>query len=218
VGIDSFDTEPQDNPSGRDALIQEVLYDVSEIFAPFDVAVQRIYGAGTYGQDTGDTTIFVGGESQDQRVNSIEGGVVVEYVKYANAFTPNTSTDNYSPGHPINSDPFDVGFVDPVQGFSTMPGGLASSEYTGSAAGAVDPMAIAESIAHEAGHTFGLVHVRSDGLADPAIPSGGGTVDDIMAYDASNVYFANKDLAITAYNADGSGPNGAGSFDGATQR
>ena len=45
--------------------IQDILYRVSEIYAPFDVQVRRVYGAGNYGTTDGSTTIFVGANSND---------------------------------------------------------------------------------------------------------------------------------------------------------
>ena len=112
--VSPFDTAANDDQSQRDVLIQEVLFKVSEIFAPFDVQVHRTYGAGNYGQGDGDTTIFIGAIDADQQVNVLGAGVV-DYIKYANAFTPLPSSDSFAPGHLIDSDPFDVGFVDPVR-------------------------------------------------------------------------------------------------------
>jgi hypothetical protein len=206
-----FDTEAQDNQSQRDALIQEILYEVAEIYAPFDVQVVRAYGAGTYSHGGGDTTIFIGGDDSNMLITPIAGGF--NYQKSAYSHTPPASGDNFAPGHQIDTDAFHIAFVDPVQGSTQVPGQISQFEFTGTAPGVVNATAIAQAIAHEAGHTFGLVHVRSDGLSDPVIPSGGGTVNDIMAYDASNVYFANQNLTITTYNNNGS----SSAFNGPTQ-
>jgi hypothetical protein len=62
---------------------------------------------------------------------------------------------------------------------------------------------IAWAIAHEAGHTFGLAHVRTDGLTDPA-NLGAALTGDEMSYSLTNPvypsYFANKQNTITNWN------------------
>jgi hypothetical protein len=71
--------------------------------------------------------------------------------------------------------------------------------------------AIVQSLAHEAGHTFGLAHVRSDvgtkgqfqtdANGDPAKYAG--TVGDLMGYNnggANRTFFANQSLPLTLYN------------------
>jgi hypothetical protein len=59
--------------------------------------------------------------------------------------------------------------------------------------------AISQALSHEAGHTFGLAHVRTDGLSDPAA-LGAGTVADIMSYNGGGSYFANSSLTLTDFN------------------
>src|SRR5204863_3210285 len=62
----------------------------------------------------------------------------------------------------------------------------------------------AAAIAHEAGHTFGLAHVRTDGLSDPAaLDNSRATVPDVMSYNRVSQleYFADQSLQLTAWNA-----------------
>jgi hypothetical protein len=152
----------------RDQAIQDILYRVSEIFAPFNVQVERIYGSGSISQGNGNTTVFVGAVNSD---------VTSSGVHVPAGFTPSASVDY--PGdtkgltHQPNSDPYDVAFVDPVSGTAT----------------AWNDQTIARAVAHEAGHTFGLTHVLSNG------------VNDIMTYDSlPEKYFANGDFTITDLN------------------
>ena len=64
--------------------------------------------------------------------------------------------------HRINSDAYDIGFIDPA--------------YVAT---------IRAAIVHEAGHTFGLVHVRTDGGTDNTALTSGST-SDVMSYDSPN--------------------------------
>src|SRR6185312_9405915 len=97
-----------------------------------------------------------------------------------------------------NSHPYDIAFMDPVSGTN-----VRSTWSTEN--GIVGMFDITRSIAHEAGHTFGLAHVRSDGSSDPAT-LGSGTVADVMSYDAANRYFANQTLGITDWNYEPNAP------------
>jgi hypothetical protein len=160
--------------NGADQDIQEVMYRTAEIFAPFDVQVYRIFGNGvTKNSNQGHTTVFIGDDTDNGTGTN----------NRSRAFTPWGSAD--WPGtqrgfsHAPNSDPNDVAFVDPV--------------FFGGAFGlGREPnFTIAQSIAHEAGHTFGLVHV----LSNP--------IQDIMSYNAGNVAFRNSTFQITADNFNG---------------
>jgi hypothetical protein len=180
-----------------DQDIQEILYRTSEIFAPFNVRVTRLQGAGAYygqlpGQTDGATTVFIGDGVGNSGANNGAQGL-----------TPGTQTDYPGNGrgnnHTPNSDPYDVTFADPV---SQAPGALFAQSG--------DNVSISRTIAHEAGHTFGLAHVRSDqllsGVKDDTKPLGVQQVPDIMSYDhplfsgPNNVYFANKFLDTTDWN------------------
>ncbi len=98
-----------------------------------------------------------------------------------------------------------MAFVDPVVGTSTNPSAYQAAEYTerGSTANQVNIFDITRSIAHEAGHTFGLSHVRTDGKTDPTPVGFSGTVNDVMSYDSSNQFFADQSLTLTAANNNG---------------
>lgn len=169
--ISAFTAQPGAN---RERAIQDVVYRVSEIFAPFNVQVRRRYGAGGYSTANGDTTIFIGAEATNvQTVGKVT-------VKTTSGSTPWNSSDY--PGsvkgldHALNSDDYDLAFVDPV------------GNFRGSNQTVWDDATIAQAIAHEAGHTFGLAHV----LSNPT--------KDVMSYDAGNFFFADKTFAITSNN------------------
>jgi hypothetical protein len=200
--IAPFETAEGDGSLNRDRDIQDILYEVSEVYAPFNVSVHRIYGAGKYGTGQGDTTVFVGGNDGDATI--MRSGGKFLFTKYSYSFTPSASADYPRPGHTINSDSYDVAFVDPVVGSSTNPATYDLSEHTefGSDSSHANTFDIVRSIAHEAGHTFGLSHVRTDGLTDPT-PLAPGTVPDVMSYDSRNQFFADQNLTLTSANNNG---------------
>jgi hypothetical protein len=160
----------------RDQDIQDILYRASEVFAPFNVEVQRAFGDSIHGESNGDTTIFVG---------DIAGA------KGPYAFTPSSSADYPGPVrgifHQPNSDPFDVAYVDPFLNGSVV--------WTNTQ--------IASAAAHEAGHTFGLAHVRTSGM-DPQPLDYSNTFPDVMSYDSPNIRFMNQTFAVTEFNYNGS--------------
>jgi hypothetical protein len=163
----------QTTTGNRDRDIQDILFRTSQIFTPFDVTVRRAFNNGGRSTRNGDTTVFVGGneENVDKKGN-----------KFAYASTPWENTDyprNGTNRRP-NSHAFDVAFVDPMGKGNN--GGWANTNDNGE---------ISQSIAHEAGHTFGLAHVRSK------------PIPDVMSYDADNGYFANRTLWITDLNNSG---------------
>jgi hypothetical protein len=165
--------------TGSAGDIASILYRTAEAYAPFDVIVQQISGDGNYSTTTGATTVFIG--------NSINGG---------GDFTPNDFMDyphsGGSTSHVVNSDAYDVAFVS--QGFL----GLCTSTDRDAQ--------IANDVAHEAGHTFGLAHVRTDGKSDyPDNPSSTPTYKttnppDVMSYDSNNDFFSNTTYNVTDAN------------------
>jgi hypothetical protein len=168
----------------RNQEIQTIINDVAQIYAPFNVQVQQISGVGNYdSSNNGNTTIFVGGDSND--VDSTGR-------KYASSFTPFIFCD--CPGatkgynHLPHSDPYNLAFADPL--FQQQAGGPMLSE---------DDAQLAEGIAHEAGHTFGLMHVLTgDGSGTRNLQN----PPDIMSYDAPNQQFLNQAYPLTDLNYD----------------
>ncbi len=178
----AFAATPAQNgtASTRDAQIQDILYRTSEVFAPFNVQVSQIFGDGVSSKAAHATTIFVGG---------YDGGPI----------TPASSMDypmQAQPNHMYNSDSSDVAFVE--QGWSSL------------TASHLQAQRIVAAIAHEAGHTFGLAHVRTDGVSeDPKHPmSTGVSYDpslptDVMSYDSNDDYFSNVRYNLTVSNGAG---------------
>jgi hypothetical protein len=166
--------QPFQATDNRDQEIQLILFRTAEIFAPFDVEVRRAVGNGKFdARPRGNTTIFVGANTA--KVNAARG-------KFPNGYVPGKYADY--PGvkrgdkHRPNSDPYDLGYVDPV---GQRGKGWVNVE---------DDRVIAWSIAHEAGHTFGLVHT----LTKP--------FREVMSYDAPTSYrfFANRTFVISDLN------------------
>jgi hypothetical protein len=195
--------------TGTSQDIQEILYRTSEIFAPFNVEVSRRNGASNFDSSSnGNTTVFIGSNASNT-ANQKQPDGTVKVVKQQAGNTPYTWVDYPGPvkgsEHRPNSDPFDVAFVDPMLGPSTDPATWSNES----------DLAIAQAVAHEAGHTFGLAHVRTDGQADPA-PLAAGTVNDMMSYTDLNQFFANQTFSITAFNFNGTttaiDPNGQPSW------
>src|SRR5262245_57163706 len=177
--------------------IEEILFKTSEVFAPFNVQVSQLTGKGNYDQGSdGNTTIFIGYDPSNMK----------DGVKYAHSVTPGSSADapgwNKGFNHTPNSDDHDVAYVDPY-----------------SDSGLQSTWTIVEGIAHEAGHTFGLAHVRTDVstsnpsgfLEDPEplpdydysttprtlLTDNEGTINDVMSYSDSGVFFANQTFPTT---------------------
>jgi hypothetical protein len=182
-----------DGSPGQDQNIQDILFRTSEIFAPFNAQVFRALGANDYlnGSDgSGPTTVFVGSSFGP---NSSGPGVTpFQYEDY-----PVEQTDKTD--HVRNSDPFDLAYVDPYQITDQFGNPMGNPTY-------------ATTIAHEAGHTFGLAHVRTDGVSfdsDFSTPPdlSKATTPDLMSYDFNvNLgYFSTDYLTLTGWN--GSGPS-----------
>lgn len=187
----------------RDQDIQNIIFRVSEVFSPFDVKVMRWNGNGSYLTDNGTTTVFIGDDTEN---GTGENNINTAFASAANADYPGKYKGST---HRPNSDSYDLAFVDPV--FFDAGSGELDSESTSS---------IARGIAHEAGHTFGLAHVRTDKLmSNPAagfvldptplptfdedgdpLSDNQGTVADVMSYTDRNQFFADVSLPLTAFN------------------
>jgi hypothetical protein len=161
----------------RDQDMQQILFRTAEIYAPFDVQVRRAVGDGRYdARRQGNSTIFIGANTA--KVDGTRG-------KFPNGYTPGKYSDY--PGitrgdqHRPNSDPFDLGYVDPV--------GQRGKDRVN----VMDIRSVAGAVAHEGGHTFGLVHT----LTKP--------ITDVMSYDAPNRFFANRTFAISDLNQEDKG-------------
>ncbi len=166
----------QTTTGNRDRDVQLILFKTAEMYAPFDVQVQRAFGdAGFDRRPVGNTTVFVGGNTAK----------VLKGKKFPSAYTPARYSD--FPGalkgdkHRPNSNPYDLAFVDPIGQRGTGWGNV------------LDNVGLSGAIAHEAGHTFGLVHA----LTKP--------IQDVMSYDAPNRCFTNRTYRITDLNQ---APNG----------
>jgi hypothetical protein len=178
-GIDAFVAPAGQN---RDATIQDILYRAQEIFSPFNVQVRRLTGDGS--SLGGGTTVFLGGSTSNETTSN---GVVTAKFTYSD--TPWQYADYPSAYrgifHVPNSDPIDLAYVDPMA-YS----GANAANHANWVNVETDAQ-VAQGIAHEAGHTFGLAHV----LSSPT--------NDMMSYDAGNVYFANRTFSITDLNNSG---------------
>src|SRR5262249_16218130 len=86
--------------------------------------------------------------------------------------------------HVPNSDLYDIAYVQPA----FVP------------AAAWSNTSIAKAIAHEAGHTFGLVHIRTESIDPTPLLTLQGAPPEVMSYDSANTRFANKTFAVTDWN------------------
>jgi hypothetical protein len=143
------------------------------------VTVTQEYGYGNYAY--GASTIFIGDDpyfnqatAQGQTLNT-KGAVTPAISEDGPLQGPTHQPHSFAANHP-----YDVAFVDPT--FQVNPAAPLQNDTDTN---------IAQSIAHEPGHMFGLVHV----LSNPT--------SDIMSYDASNIYFANQTFSVTNLNYNG---------------
>ena len=99
--------------TGSAQNINDILFQVSEIYAPFDVVVEQIHGNGVYDKTSAvaggppPTTIFIGGNPNNESPTG----------KIATSFTPGQFVDSptaSNPSHVPHSDPYNLAFVDPV--------------------------------------------------------------------------------------------------------
>jgi hypothetical protein len=163
-----------------DQDIQDLLFRVSEVYAPFGVEVTRLNGFGTYYNSNGDTTVFVGQSNGSNKIGL--GQTPDEYTDYPTQNDVIGWQNGDGNNLPLrDSEPYHLTFVDP------------SANYNKAA----------QAIAHESAHTFGLAHVRTDNQFDPA-SLGSSLIPDIMAYTSnpSLAYFADQSMTLTAANYD----------------
>src|SRR5581483_3155306 len=104
-------------PVGADSLdqdIHDILFRTSEIFAPFNVQVERLTGDGQYDSDAfGNTTVFIGADSHNSVTAS--DGTVSKYT-YSHTNAANNDYPHQSDyTHVPNSNANDICYVDPVQ-------------------------------------------------------------------------------------------------------
>lgn len=172
----------QSTTGNRSQDIQEILYRTAEIFSPFDVQVERMTGDGAMSTVNGNSTIFIGDDS--------DNGTGAANVIYASTPASNTDMPGSALGqrHVPNTNAYDWAFVDPV-----------------SSLGSQSNLGIVQAVAHEAGHTFGLGHIRTvgvDNLSDnTTIPVFSNTnPPELMSYDSPNVLFMNQTFNLTAAN------------------
>jgi hypothetical protein len=161
--------------ANRAADMQQILFRTAQVFAPFDVQVRAVTGNGVYPTTNGNTTIFVGDYTYfGTGYGNGPGGV---------SFLQDGPGAQRGTFHRPNSDPYNIAFADPLYFNAT------SRRFEN-----VSTQYIASTIAHEAGHTFGLSHVLS------------APYQDVMSYNAANTAFVNRTLSITTLNSQGSIP------------
>lgn len=94
---------------------------------------------------------------------------------------------------------------------------ILNGDYNGDVAfvspDAAGDSATAAGIAHEAGHTFGLAHIRADGKPDYTngtfnnVTFSNDLPPDVMSYDSPNDFFSNSDFNVTIANNNGTSIN-----------
>ncbi len=162
--------------TGSEQDIQSILYQTAEVFAPFNVEVQQISGDGVYSTAKGATTIFVG-------VYYGSNEVPIYFYDY-----PAQNLGRLD-DHGFNTNPYDFAFVE--------------QDSFGNASSRAQDLQIVAGIAKEAGFTFGLSQVRTDGLADyPSLPFNGAPFSsalppDVMSIDSNNDFFSNTPFNVT---------------------
>jgi hypothetical protein len=167
--------------AGNQEDIQDILFQTSEKFAPFNVQVSRIYGAGNYDAGNGSTTVFIGGDQQnlDWKIT----GPYAHAGLYGTDIPSQLHKDlDGGTDHAPNSNPFDIAWVDPTSKVDAMGNTITDPTQW---MNTWDDATIANRVAHEAGHTFGLTHVDS------------GTIAEMMSYTAPNTRFDNITFQIT---------------------
>jgi hypothetical protein len=158
----------------RERDIQDILYRTAQSFAPFNIRLARLKGNGNHDRSSqGNTTVFIGANTLD---------IEKKGRKYPHAWARGVLCD-FPPaerGSRPQGHPYHLAFMDNVGQRK------GSEEWTNNWN---DNTHIARSIAHEAGHTFGLAHILSNGFPE------------LMSYDAPNKsYFANRTFPTTDLN------------------
>ena len=182
--IRPFESEPGDTGLDRERDIQDILFEVSEVYAPFNVEVRRIYGLAIM-----------------RRARAIPRSSSAATRRTRPPSFPSSPSATPTPSipTPTHRPPIRITLGLATRSTPTPTTLPSSTPWSDRPAFSVSPSNrrrrsearihshvniydIKRSIVHEAGHTFGLSHVRSDGKADPS-PLGTGKVNDVMAYD-----------------------------------
>jgi hypothetical protein len=141
----------QSTTGHRDMDIQEILYRVSEAFAPFNVQVLRMYGNGRYAREGGNTTVFIGA----QTANMDQGGRKYQHF-YSRGRSHTVTEKEPDTSYPLAGSPYHLAYLDPI---GQRPDSSAWVNMSNN-------MYLSRTLAHEAGHCWGLVHVHSADLPD----------------------------------------------------
>jgi hypothetical protein len=174
--------------AGSSSDIQDILFRVSELYAPFNVEVSRLQGQNNYDAGNGSTTVFIGGDGENYNEH------ILGPYSHAGAYgtdIPSQWHKDHGDGtdHPPHGNPFNVVWVDPTSKVDAQ--GNQTSDPT-QWIDSLDNTQISQAVAHEAGHTFGLAHVDSLGLAE------------MMSYTGPNTYFRNATWQIDTQDNNGS--------------
>jgi hypothetical protein len=142
----------QSTTGHREMDIQEILYRVSEAFAPFNVQVLRMYGNGHYDRgQAGNATVFIGAQTS----NLDEGGRKYQAF-YSRGRSHTVTKKEPDTTYPLAASPFHLAFLDPIGQPKD------SSAWLNMASN----LTLSHTLVHEAGHCWGLVHVHSADLPD----------------------------------------------------
>jgi hypothetical protein len=135
----------------RDMDIQEILFRVSEAFAPFNVQVLRMYGNGHYDRAGGNSTVFIGAQTS----NLDEAGRKYQHF-YSRGRSHLVTLKEPDTTYPLAGSPYHLAYLDPIgqRPDSTAWVNMATN------------LTLSHALVHEAGHCWGLVHVHSADLPD----------------------------------------------------